>query len=135
LHRPNNHKELFNLRHAQLRNVVERIFGVAKNKFAILRDGTDFGERKQADLIIAFIVIFNFVRIFGGKDIQWDPMNWKDLNFDDVAEDADAAGESDEGDLGGHISSAERRNAEHRRDAIAHEMWNDYQAELRERAM
>src|SRR5689334_19273528 len=34
--RPQNAKELFNLRHAQLRNVIERIFGVLKKRFAIL---------------------------------------------------------------------------------------------------
>ncbi len=34
--RPANKEELFNLRHAQLRNVVERVFGVFKQRFAIL---------------------------------------------------------------------------------------------------
>jgi DDE superfamily endonuclease len=35
--RPQNPKELFNLRHASLRNVIERIFGVLKNRFVILQ--------------------------------------------------------------------------------------------------
>ncbi len=34
--RPSNAKELFNLRHASLRNAVERIFGVVKNRFPLL---------------------------------------------------------------------------------------------------
>jgi hypothetical protein len=35
--KPENSKELFNLRHASLRNVIERIFGVVKRKYQILR--------------------------------------------------------------------------------------------------
>ena len=35
--RPETAKELFNLRHAALRNVIERIFGVVKRKYQILR--------------------------------------------------------------------------------------------------
>ena len=35
--RPQNKYELFNLRHAQARNIIERIFGVLKNRFQILR--------------------------------------------------------------------------------------------------
>jgi hypothetical protein len=31
--RPKDYKELFNLRHAQMRNAVERIFGILKNDF------------------------------------------------------------------------------------------------------
>src|SRR5215471_13726721 len=36
--RPRNEKELYNLRHASLRNVIERIFGVSKKRFKILKD-------------------------------------------------------------------------------------------------
>jgi hypothetical protein len=35
--KPQNAKELFNLRHASLRNVVERIFRVLKRKYKILQ--------------------------------------------------------------------------------------------------
>ncbi len=34
--RPANAKELFNLRHSSLRNAVERVFGVLKNRFPVL---------------------------------------------------------------------------------------------------
>ena len=33
---PANAKELFNLRHASARNIIERMFGILKNRFAIL---------------------------------------------------------------------------------------------------
>ncbi len=39
--KPQNPKELFNLRHAQLRNVVERIFGVVKKRFPVLTRATE----------------------------------------------------------------------------------------------
>ncbi|KAG6498554.1 hypothetical protein ZIOFF_038274 [Zingiber officinale] len=35
-----NAKELFNLRHASLRNVIERAFGVLKKRFPIIASGT-----------------------------------------------------------------------------------------------
>ena len=34
--KPQNAKELFNLRHASLRNIIERCFGVFKRRFRIL---------------------------------------------------------------------------------------------------
>ena len=34
---PTTPQELFNLRHASARNIVERIFGILKNRFAILQ--------------------------------------------------------------------------------------------------
>src|ERR1700690_2668566 len=36
IYRPENPKELFNLRHASARKVIERIFGVLKRRFRIL---------------------------------------------------------------------------------------------------
>ena len=37
LYRPQTPQELFNLRHASLRNIIERLFGELKRKFKILR--------------------------------------------------------------------------------------------------
>jgi len=38
---PLNYKELFNLRHASLRNAIERTFGVLKKRFDILSNSTE----------------------------------------------------------------------------------------------
>ena len=38
-HSPENAEELFNLRHASLRNVIERAFGVLKKRFPIISGG------------------------------------------------------------------------------------------------
>jgi hypothetical protein len=35
-------KELFNLRHAQLRNVVERIFGIVKRRWSIFTRAQEY---------------------------------------------------------------------------------------------
>jgi DDE superfamily endonuclease len=38
---PQNHRELFNLRHASLRNSIERAFGVLKKCFPIIATGIE----------------------------------------------------------------------------------------------
>lgn len=117
---------MFNLCHAQLWNIVKWIFGVAKNHFAILHEGNDFGARKQADLITAFIIVFNFICIFGDEDVQCYPKRWKDVNFDGLTAPTVNEDSGDEGELGGHISIAERCEAENQMDPIACSMWDDY---------
>ena len=39
---PQNKEELFNHRHAKLRNAIERIFGILKQRFKILSKQTEF---------------------------------------------------------------------------------------------
>lgn len=41
--RPQTAQELFNLRHARLKNVIERLIGVMKKCWRILRDGPEIG--------------------------------------------------------------------------------------------
>ncbi|KAM0903096.1 hypothetical protein ACQ4PT_018891 [Festuca glaucescens] len=52
-HRPKNPQELFNLRHAQLRNHVERIIGTLKKRFAVLKCATQYPIDSQAEIAIA----------------------------------------------------------------------------------
>jgi hypothetical protein len=40
---PNTSKELYNLHHSRAINIVDRTFGLAKKKWAILRTGSFFG--------------------------------------------------------------------------------------------
>jgi hypothetical protein len=53
--KPQNSKELFNLRHASLRNVIERIFGVLKRKYQILRSPAEYSIDTQACLLLDYI--------------------------------------------------------------------------------
>ena len=60
--KPENSKELFNLRHASLRNVVERIFGVLKRKYQILRTPSEYSVYTQTRIILACTCLYNWVR-------------------------------------------------------------------------
>jgi hypothetical protein len=60
--RPKNKKELYNLRHATLRNIVERIFGCIKKKFPILQVAPEVELRKQVRLIYALVMLWNFMQ-------------------------------------------------------------------------
>ncbi|KAL2240205.1 UNVERIFIED_CONTAM: hypothetical protein Sindi_0661700 [Sesamum indicum] len=62
-------KELFNQRHSQLCNVIERAFGVLKNRFPILKGPMPpYSLDRQRDLVIACCVIHNFIQKFGIDD-------------------------------------------------------------------
>ncbi|XP_045830980.1 uncharacterized protein LOC123922297 [Trifolium pratense] len=59
---PENEKELFNLRHASLRNVIERIFDVFKSRFTIFKSAPPFPFKAQAELVLACAALHNFLR-------------------------------------------------------------------------
>jgi len=59
--RPKITKELFNLRHAQLRNIVERIFGVLKERFKILTLPRFFKMDSQVKVVAALCVLHNIL--------------------------------------------------------------------------
>ncbi|KAK8954997.1 hypothetical protein KSP39_PZI002110 [Platanthera zijinensis] len=56
---PTNFKELFNLRHAKERNVIERTFGSLKKRWTILRQPSFFDIKVQvrSDLVIIFLIM------------------------------------------------------------------------------
>ncbi|KAJ1685657.1 hypothetical protein LUZ63_017047 [Rhynchospora breviuscula] len=54
-------EELFNHRHAQLRNVVERTFGVLKGRFHILKDMAPFEFDIQVKVVGACCTLHNFI--------------------------------------------------------------------------
>ncbi|KAL5158480.1 Uncharacterized protein HKD37_15G042939 [Glycine soja] len=59
---PKNEKELFNLRHASLRNVIERIFGIFKSRFTIFKSAPPFLFKTQAELVLTCATLHNFLR-------------------------------------------------------------------------
>ncbi|KIK71789.1 hypothetical protein PAXRUDRAFT_22832 [Paxillus rubicundulus Ve08.2h10] len=121
--RPQNREELFNLRHAALRNVIERIFGVLKCQFHILQIPPKYDMHIQAQLPVTLCAIHNFIR-------RYDPEDFFDPELASVDLSADEGDEQPAGILGeGPADAAERRRADQRRDAIAQEMWDDYQRE------
>ncbi|KAJ1686500.1 hypothetical protein LUZ63_012317 [Rhynchospora breviuscula] len=54
-------EELYNHRHAQLRNVVEKAFGILKGRFRILKDMHRYKYAFQTDLVIACCILHNFI--------------------------------------------------------------------------
>ncbi|KAF0728661.1 hypothetical protein Ae201684_013619 [Aphanomyces euteiches] len=66
--RPRNAKELYNLRHAQLRNVIERLFGVLKRGFPVLRLEPEYAFETQVKLVQALGLLHNFIHVIGGDD-------------------------------------------------------------------
>lgn len=60
-----NTKELYNLRHSLLRNVVERIFGIFKRRFQIFKAALEFLYLIQTRLVYAYIALYNFLTVRG----------------------------------------------------------------------
>ncbi|KAK1261702.1 hypothetical protein QJS04_geneDACA000892 [Acorus gramineus] len=61
--------ELFNHRHAQLRNVIECAFGVPKMCFKWLRCTPYYSFRAQTRIALACCILHNFIRREEGSDI------------------------------------------------------------------
>ncbi|CAA0836169.1 Unknown protein [Striga hermonthica] len=61
---PGNARELFNRRHATVRNVIERSFGLLKGKFPIINGlMPNYKVHSQTDIVIACCVLHNFIRM------------------------------------------------------------------------
>lgn len=113
--RPQNYKELFNHRHAVLRNHVERTLGVLKKRFPILKVATFHKIKNQVMIPVAAAVLHNMIPSLKG-DEQWldeQPDNIHPQNFVDLLD----------GDQANDQSSVEGNKL---RDMIAQQMWNDY---------
>ncbi|CAL1403100.1 unnamed protein product [Linum trigynum] len=61
-------EEYYNIKHSSARNVVERIFGVLKMRFAILRNATWFTPEQVSRIVIACCIIHNFIKKEYGVD-------------------------------------------------------------------
>ncbi|XP_056849633.1 uncharacterized protein LOC108839098 [Raphanus sativus] len=59
---PRNKEEMFNHRHACLRNVIERIFGIFKSRFLIFKSAPSFPYKTQAELVLACAALHNYLR-------------------------------------------------------------------------
>ena len=124
-----NKEELFNLRHASARNVIERIFGVLKRRFRILLLSPKYTMDIQARIPAALCAIHNFIRTHDHDEaaqveaeLATDPHS--NLDY----ENPEQQGIPDD-ELDGS------RDMKEARDHIARHMWDDYQAILQERGM
>jgi hypothetical protein len=117
--RPETKEELFNLRHSQLRNHIERIFGVLKRKFKILNGPPQYSLEQQRDLVIALTALFNFI---ASRDRNTD----LDLLTPVLTENDDVITDLPEVFLLTEASDAARKRMEKKRDQIATTMWAEY---------
>lgn len=116
--KPKTAKELFNLRHASLRSIIERTFALYKRKFPAM----DYVRLKrlddQAKLVLACAALHNWILIHDKTD-------------PDRKKSRDEEVESDIGDsVDIESEEKEAKEMENLRDRIAQEMWDDYQAYL-----
>ena len=68
MYSPENKEELFNLCHAQARNVIEHIFGVLKKRFRILLIGPEYDITIQVQIPAALCAIHNFIHIHNPQE-------------------------------------------------------------------
>ena len=129
--RPQNKYELFNLRHASARNVVERIFGVLKQRFRILLLAPQYSTEIQSRIPAALAALHNFIQVhspqtkihFTGNDSDHAPGGFY-------------AGDDSLIPAGMDIDVEEEQNnseATRRRNNIANDMWRQYQEVLSQR--
>lgn len=121
--RPENAKELYNLRHAMLRNAIERIIGVLKNRFRLLKGHNEYPVEKQVQGIYAAAMVHNYLRSHNEADIVLDE---SDLLSGSSHEQVSAAGLS--------VPDALNTPGAILRDKIATAMWNDYAKNSRKRS-
>ena len=117
--------ELFNLRHASARNVIEQIFGVLKRRFRILLLAPEYSLEIQARIPAALCALHNFIRKHDPKEGEL-PDNHQAFNFD--------AQDNPTSVIGGG-GGEDRTDASIRRDQIAQAMWDDYLRVCAERAL
>ncbi|GFP94726.1 hypothetical protein PHJA_001617000, partial [Phtheirospermum japonicum] len=114
---PQNFKELFNLRHAKARNVVERAFELLKIQWAILRSCSYFSIKTQNRIIMACCLLHNFIRTTMAND----PMQ------DEVAEDHTEHNHlPDDGSYVDQVDTSMEWNQW--RDEIAQSMFNEWRS-------
>jgi len=113
---------LFNLRHAQARNVVEHIFGVLKQRFRILLLPPHYPLDFQARIPVALCALQNFI-----QEIDHDegaiPTDLHQAAHTPFPSDID-----DDYDGGFIVEDDDEANSEVklRRKNIANEMWKSY---------
>jgi hypothetical protein len=125
--RPRTKEELFNLRHATLRNVIERIFGVLKRRFRILLLAPEYDMDIQGRLPVALCTLQNFIRVHDpGDEVEMreivDHLDGGIPQADPFIPAAEPAG-----------ADSSRNQAIAVRNRIADELWAQYQGVLRER--
>lgn len=120
--KPETPQKLFNLRHAQARNAVERIFGIFKKRFAFMATGSKHKIKDQIKLILVCVCLHNFICA-----------NNKEHDYPDIQEAFSTTSSTTPSNRTQSQEYTLADNAEDRisivelRNRIAQKMWDDYQ--------
>lgn len=68
-YKPRNYEELFNLWHAQLRDVIEHILSVMKKCFKVLLLVQKYSFASQAQIVPALVALHNTITIHNPSNI------------------------------------------------------------------
>lgn len=118
---PTNREELFNLRHAQGRNVIEQIFGIIKKRWDILNRPPQFSITIQARIPPACAALHNFI-------MEHNPCDADDVLVAQGGLETVVNGDGNNGMLAeAQVTRCEKQRAEALCNQIAQSMWNDYQ--------
>jgi hypothetical protein len=107
------------------------MFGILKNRFAILKHNPDLAPDIQARLPAALAALHNIIREYDKEDLEdfLDDPEFADQDFDEMDLQLGIEGELADGPP----MRTEKREADVRRDDIAKRMWTQYQAVLASR--
>ncbi len=129
---PVNAEEIYNLRHAQARNVVERIFGVLKERYDILNNPPNFSMDIQIRIPPALAAMHNFILRYDPDDLE---VVLQEMDGDDRRHEDPIPALADGLLATGAITRREETRASAKRDRIATKMWADYQRIVAARAL
>jgi hypothetical protein len=120
--RPQNHRELFNLRHAIMRNHVERLLGILKKRFPILNVASFHQLENQVKIPAAAAIIHNIIKMHDGDE------DWLDNEEEDNIDPRTYVNLPNDGDNVQENNFLENNiQGNNLRDQIAWQMWLDYQ--------
>ena len=116
-----NAKDVFNLCHAQARNVIEHIFGVLKQCFQILLLPPHYPLDFQPCIPVALYALQNFIQKIDKNEgaIPTDPFQAAHTYFSDISNDQDSGFIAEDEEEGNSEVKSQRMN-------IANEIWKSY---------
>ncbi|KAL6888952.1 hypothetical protein ACP4OV_009978 [Aristida adscensionis] len=120
---PRDYRELFNLRHAQLRNHINHAIGLLKMRFPILNVATSYRKETQFKIPAAAVILHNIIQRQSG-DEEW--LSNQTVPFSSRKLVTLPSGDDTYGnDVGALNNQCGMGNA--LRDGIARRMWADHQ--------
>lgn len=128
---PENAKELFNLRHASLRTVVEQAIGALKQRFKCTRTVTNFSTRNQVRLIFAITAIHNVIQEYkDAAEAAGETDIWEFTEVEQEGSDTNTTSRVVDPPPTDNMYYPASEAMNTKRDEMAEEMWAQYQESM-----